>query len=349
MNTFKNFLLSEAQVAHSLAESIIIQELNPPFVFTPTMMDRLEYSIKDVTAFHVTSADYIAGVTKSQGSKSSQLSVFLNVNKKSANDLFKGVETEGGIAIELKGQLDAYFSVDAFTARLKGGRRSVLIGPDSDWGNNVKFYMETIGGNELKKMMDTLIRRLQFDMQILQAETLNEYLKPLFLKTFPILKSRVKRTWNWFAYFEELQRMWQDGEDIVKGYDTGLAQGPYHFIKILPNGGRILQKIVRDYLTGVEDLLKENPGYKPLFLMPGFDSKAKSGPSYDEGILSNFKIVKLHIYDHDMIGDQTKDELAELFESEGFSVQIWDDYIDLSKYVMKKTDSFAEIVKKKIT
>lgn len=345
MKTFKQYL-AEKQEAHSIASSILYGDPMPPFFLTPTMMKRLDYTIENVTAFHITAQEFVENLLKLQGKKNTQLSVMLRLN---ANEALEGIETSGGIVAELKGQIDAYFSTDAFTGLLKGGRRSVQIHPMSDFGGSVqRRYKDIIGTNEAAEMIKAYLSDFRGKLLVQRAMILDRHITPFLAKTFP--EAGIRKTDGFFEAFEKVQLT---NDPLAEGLSLD------ELIRAVSGGRQVYNKIVTEYLDAQEKIIKSNPHYKKLFLMPmntAGDKDVSGG--YDEAIMSNFRITKLHAYNNyatsrgatnDRDNKALDDYASSLSEDFGVEAKPWYSMLALIRYINKTGTDISDILKKKVS
>lgn len=342
MTTFKQFL-TEKQMAHSVAETIVFGENEPPIILTPSMMKRLDYTVPNVRAFHITSPDLIPNLMKLEGRKTNQISVLTSLNNAAALEF--GIETDGGVVVELKGQIDAYFATDAFTGLLKGGRRSVLIDPDNDFGVSIKRrYADLIGTPEAAEMVVSYIKDLQLKLRKELTEILDRNMTPFFMKQYP--EAGIRRNDGYFEAFEKVQTYLIDVEhfqptDMISMIRPSVGN---------KDGGKVLQKIVREYLDAQELVMKQNPHLKKLFLMPFNEPTDATSGAYDEAMMSNFKVLGIHVYRQRRTLMPQVEELADNLRSEyDVPVKVHEFVSEVQRYINKKATNFSEILRKKVS
>lgn len=373
MLNFSQYYLSEAQKEHSVFDSIVNNAWSPPVFFTNSVMKRLEYSIPDVKAFHSTDLSGARGLISKQNRKNTQISVFTNPGPSAdsfLSSILGGIETSGGVIVELEGTINVYFSADAFTARTKGGRRTVLIG-ERLFRMSVRDSYKDIGGESAAEYIDELINELQIKLQRLQNDVLNKHVLPLIKKVyyeidhelfyFYEVEPQMKQYKEWKTAWDAIQFLSVTRD--VKFDDKDLTS----FIRYYDRAGKVMNKVVKDYMDGMERILVSSPDYKKIFLMPYIDPDEYKGTSiaYDEAILSDFTIKQLHIFPtrsmvkhfetHAMTPKEQEDYIDHTIERElndpNVDIRIWlgETFInDLYKYIKNKSKKFVDIYRKKV-
>lgn len=345
MKTFRQFIeLQEAQQVKSVFDSVVLGNV---FIFTPALMKRLGYTIDNVTAYHMTAVQHVSDVIGKQGNKSTQLSVFTSLLSYSSpeSELFSGIETEGGVLLELEGQVDAYFGTDVFTDRLKGGRRSVLISKDSDYGSNLVGYYRSAMGKDMAMEIQDLIYEMSSELRAISVRLQDIYIIPILVKNFPEVK---------IGRFDDLGEAWDKVKMYVNNQDPVLARkmgGLYDYIKQLPGGPKAMQKIVKEYLDETEKLIKGKPKYKLLFVAPERDpSGMVAGTNYDEALMSNYKVKKAYLWRSDLEKNKTdivKADYEQLWKIP-VEVLVWvSDAEKLARQIEQRSKSIAELIRDK--
>ena len=124
MKTFKSYL-REAQAEFNTKDMIFTGADTPALILSTTALERVFGKLERIKAWHVTDLDGVKGLIKIQGKKSS-ISVMTEIEKSDSKP-FKGIETTGGIVVELEGTELMSSDQDAWSERLEGGRRAINI------------------------------------------------------------------------------------------------------------------------------------------------------------------------------------------------------------------------------
>ena len=106
-------------------------------------------------------------------------------------------------------------------------------------------------------------------------------------------------------------------------------------------GGNRLKKVIKDYFDGIEKVIKANKEVLSSIFYGYAKSKRQTDNAWDEQIVNNFKIKKLHILSDEVDLDDLHDMYPEGLVREFPDVKFWDASIDLEIYT-------REIVKKEI-
>ena len=274
-------------------------------IFTPSMMKRMEYSYEDVYGLHSTSYDSIKMIVSKQRRKTTQISVSSGHDAKGNIDSIKyGVATTGGFMFLLKGDVNGAFSFDAYTARLKGGRRSVLISPNSSFGQSL-IHTPSL---KLKVSTRNLLNDLMTEMQGLYKPMFQNHIeKPIkdFANAFMNDEYLKLNLFDYDGYFmEKVNMALKSSTDYTKfDYDGNIR----FLLEVIESSEDIKQRLpkeitnlkkgfggaVKFYMDGVESILNKNKEYKKLFVT-GVEVDKTLG-RLDEMIMSNFRIEVLYV------------------------------------------------------
>ena len=190
------------------------------------------------TVFHVTDAKNFPKVVKLQGKKSS-ISAFFEM---AAHYLTTGVQTLGGVVVELDADVLVSGSQDIMSAPDKGGRRWVDLS-----------YLQTINYMPLNAF-----DKVEEDLEKLIIQLITTY-QP----------GKLGRIQNPMPHWQKL------GNDLYSD-KTGMRD------------------IIKDYIDGIETILKK---HQKLFgqLFYSYMKKRTTNESWDEQVVNNFKIKKVHL------------------------------------------------------
>lgn len=353
MRSYNEFLqLCESQRQHSIYSSMFRRPSHPILILSPTMLKRRNYSFQDVTAFHTTSPEFTNAILKLQNKKASQISVFLSAN---SDDVLKGVETEGGIVMEVNGSLDSYFSFDAFTMIAKGGRRYLEVGPETDFGSQVIYYNKLNYGNEISNDVRKRIQNLQKDLIELRDSVFFRNIIPIVKKVYPSLN--VTRNDDLELMIRKIKKE-ESGLRQIRSLTTiEIDETVNGLIRSLNGFGSAASKLIKEYMDGSEKILEKDE-YKRLLIQPVRGETG--GSTYDEGVMSNFKIKKMHFYrspyvderdDEEYIYSSVKDDIEKFIEVKKLKIdyEYWPYTADLISYINSKSTDFKELVNKKLS
>ncbi len=110
-----------------------------------------------------------------------------------------------------------------------------------------------------------------------------------------------------------------------------------HYLK---GDGKKLSLVIKNYFDGVEKILKKNKEVLGNILYGYAKSKRMTDNAWDEQIVNNIKVKKVHLIDFTTkapsLIDQLNDNIV-FAESKGWAVKVWDatETIDLEAYTRK--------------
>ena len=127
MISFKQYISEGSRGEHTTKSYIFEKYLYPALILSPTALERVFGNLNKIIAWHVTEQYHIGELVKLQGKKSS-ISALTEINP-SKSKPFEGMETDGGVVVEIEGIELLAAREDAWTELLDGGRRGVNIDP----------------------------------------------------------------------------------------------------------------------------------------------------------------------------------------------------------------------------
>ena len=127
MKTFKGFISEGSRGSFDTKSYIFDKYLYPALILSPTALKRVFGNLNKIKAWHVTEQYEIGTLVRLQGKKSS-ISALTEINP-SKSKPFEGMETDGGVVVEVEGLELLAAREDAWTELLDGGRRGVYIDP----------------------------------------------------------------------------------------------------------------------------------------------------------------------------------------------------------------------------
>jgi len=237
--------------------------------------------------------DY-AGIKKLKKLQGSKKSISSFFNI-TARAIDDGVATSGGYAVELIGDILAAAPDDLSTQPDKTGRRWITL---STLLNPIDFshFGNGIGGAAKLKGMENDINEMMIEIIMQYADD------PQFMPD---------TNKSWIALRQEYL-----------------------------NEGKILSLIIKDYINGMEKIMKKYSAKLKSVLLDYVNKRASepdpdSGdvPEWDEIVVNNIKIVKIHVgweYAEDFEGDD---------DIEGFPFETYRDSGDLVDYITRTVQS----------
>ena len=258
---------------------------------SPAILKRIWPKPPRTTVFHLT--DY-AGIKKLKGlqGKQKSISAFFNITARAIDD---GVATSGGYAVELIGDILAAAPDDLSTRPDKTGRRwlafSTLVNP-IDFGH----FGDGIGGGKKLKGMENDINEMMIEIIMKYADD-------------PKFMPNVNKSW------------------IALGKEYGSRSREDNKIK---------SQIIKDYLDGMEKIMKKYSAKLKSVLLDYVKIRASkpdpdSGdvPEWDELVVNNFKIQKIHVSPEFSPDFEDDDDI------DGFPFELYDDAGDLADYIAR--------------
>lgn len=182
MISFKSFI-KEAQALFNTKDMIFTNAETPALILSSTALERSFGKLERIKAWHVTDKIGLDKLIKLQGKKSS-ISVMTEIEPTDPTP-FAGVETQGGVVVELEGTELLSHDKDAWSERLEGGRRAIPINK-TDFPSlfrhmelMVKKIYEKFSGNSYSKNF----RQGAIDFNQL-GQTLSQKEKGQFIKEY---------------------------------------------------------------------------------------------------------------------------------------------------------------------
>ena len=182
MKTFKSYL-REAQAEFNTKDMIFTGADTPALILSTTALERVFGKLERIKAWHVTDLEGLKGVIKIQGKKSS-ISVMTEIEKSDSKP-FKGIETTGGIVVELEGTELMSSDQDAWSERLEGGRRAINITKEGfpSMFRHMELMVKKIYEKYSKKPYPKDSRKAAMDFNQL-GQTLSQKEKGQFIKEY---------------------------------------------------------------------------------------------------------------------------------------------------------------------
>ena len=300
MLNFKQFILERRRVSSRVRalldtrakpyEYWLSKKFELPFPISKPMMTRMQNTQLEVEAFHVTDIDYIQTLFEVQNSSKS-LSVTTKIE--SVRDgvvMMEGIETAGGILVELVGDVPFAGDFDIFTSPDNQGRR---------WIDIYQF------STELKKNAGKLGNPdLLHNWEIIYKKAILEHTKRFIQKNWHDLldfgldgdhMGYAVRSKEWAAIF------WIGGEGFkIKGLDPdeSLAEkGVVDKLERHPDGRGLVRKAKQALFKMTKDLFDQSETYFTDNLLDFFEmGKEDKTYAYNELVMDNFTIQRV-IYD----------------------------------------------------
>ena len=259
---------------------------------SPAIFKRIWPKPPRTTVFHLTDFTGVGKLKKLQGKKKS-ISAFYNITARAIDD---GVATEGGYVVELIGDILAAAPDDISSRPDKTGRRwlafSTLVNP-IDFGH----FGDGIGGGKKLKGMENDINEMMIEIIMKYADD-------------PKYMPNVNKSW------------------IALGKEYGSRSREDNKIK---------SQIIKDYLDGMEKVMKKYSTKLKSVLLDYVKIRAQepdpdSGdlPEWDEIVVNNFKIQKIHV------GPEFAPDFEDDDDIDGFPFVGYEDTGSIVDYINRK-------------
>jgi hypothetical protein len=260
-------------------------------------MRRLNYTIENTIAYHGTNTAGVEGIAKIQNRKSVQISTASSKHMRNLLSIISGVETTGGVLLQLQGDVSISFKRDAFTERTRGGRRSTLMSTKSRTSDfTSSFENDTISklsremGEELQSMMVVIAERI---FSKLFDDIFRRDIEDQSKQQYEHLRNAVD-TLNWGFSRKDADMIFGDQpgrkssemslQKLVRLIKDRNLKDPVS-VKIRKGAGQF----VREYMDYMEKLMSEDK-YREMFVIAS-NLEDKSTSDYDEHIMGNFTII----------------------------------------------------------
>jgi hypothetical protein len=182
MKSFKGYL-TESQAQFNTKDMIFTNAETPALILSTTALERAFGGLARIKGWHVTDLTGFKGLKKLQGKKSS-ISVMTEIEP-SDHQPFDGIETEGGIVVELEGTELISSGQDVWSERLEGGRRGISVtkGMFPHMHRHLEFMVKEMYEKFSKKTHSKNSRQLGFDLNEL-GKVLSQKEKGQFIKEY---------------------------------------------------------------------------------------------------------------------------------------------------------------------
>jgi len=165
---------------------------------------------------------------------------------------------------------------------------------EMSWFENAQGRGNPAGFDKVEKDLNTLIKDL-----------VKKHLTPI------LGKNVVAR--------EHEYELWSNMKDHLKAGREG--------------GGKRLSLVIKDYFDGIEKVIKKNKKVFETIFYGYVKSKRQTDNAWDEQIVNNFKVKKIH-HLQNLFDDDNKEDLEDLstaYPKPAMS-KVWDSYMDIEIY-----------------
>jgi hypothetical protein len=254
MKTFKGFISEESRDSYDTKSYIFDKYVYPALILSPTALKRVFGNLNKIKAWHVTEQYEIGTLVRLQG-KQSSISALTEINP-SKSKPFEGMETEGGVVVEVDGVELLAAREDAWSELLDGGRRGIHIDP--------KYFPN-----------------LYKDMRVMLRQIAEKYGKI-------ISKYDDFEDTSWYDDVEQFEGKFSnmtnsESERALEGIGGDLTQ-------------KDKSNFVKEYIDKCEEVLKKNKkGQEDLRQYGRAKSKKKDGSDYNEIVINQIKINNVYL------------------------------------------------------
>ena len=270
-----------------------------PFCISKPMMTRMQNTQTDVEAFHVTDIDYIGTLFEVQDSSKS-LSVSTEIEtERDGLTMLGGVETAGGILVELVGDVPFAGDFDIFTSPDSQGRRWIDL---YQFATELSRRSSSMGNPDLLHNWELIFKKTIL-------EHTKNFIKPNWheLLDFGLDGDHMGyavRQKEWAGIF------WIGGEGfVVKGLDPdeSLAEkGVVDKLERHPDGRGLVRKAKQALFKMTKDLFDKAEEYFTDNLLDFFEmGKEEKIYPYNELVMDNFTIQRV-IYNYQYTASDIK-------------------------------------------
>jgi hypothetical protein len=206
------------------------------------------------TVFHATDLKGLESLKKIEGKKNT-ISAFFSMM---ARYMEKGIATEGGLVVEMDGDVLISASSDIMSEVDKQGRRWV----EMSWFANAQRY--GVGPD---------FRKVESDLSKLIVNLIKKHIPK---------DKKIEQTKHF-------------GKDEGAAFD---AWGKMKFHLQRHHGrdaGKILRVVIKDYFDGVEKIIRKHKDTMGKIFYGYAKSKRQTEDSWDEQLVNNIKIKKVHV------------------------------------------------------
>ena len=332
MKSFKSFLAERRRMSSGV-RSILNRQMKPyefwlhpkfmsPFPITKPMMKKLESVNEGVSAFHITDIDALKNLFDLEGSAKQISTVTQIVSAEDGMEMIeKGIETAGGVVVELTGDVIFPVNFDVFSEIDSQGRRWIDIGElthimqDSGvggWYREYSLYVADLSDRFYKKHK----REIEevYDAFYGDQEDGGVLLADMYKDALPQMKSF---TWAsrlfWAGSFGKTIKL---GLNFRIGEEVNREKGIIDKIESTGVNTSLIPKIKRGLFQLTKGLFDKADEWFVNYIddFPQLWEYELWGAKYDEYVMDNFKIEDVYFKDFDVdkgLGYIPREEMIE--------------------------------------
>ena len=254
MKTFKGFISEGSRDSYDTKSYIFDKYVYPALILSPTALKRVFGNLNKIKAWHVTEHYEIGTLVRLQG-KQASISALTEINP-SKSKPFEGMETEGGVVVEVDGVELLAAREDAWSELLDGGRRGIHIDP--------KYFPNLY--KDMRVMLDQIAEKY--------GKMISKYDDFEYTSWFDDVE-------DYGGKFSEMSN--SESERALEGIGGDLTQ-------------KDKSNFVKEYIDKCEEVLKKNKkGQEDLRQYGRAKSKKKDGSDYNEIVINQIKINNVYL------------------------------------------------------
>jgi len=265
------------------------------------------------TVFHTTTPDNLNDLKKLEGKKKS-ISAFFSMD---ARAMEGGVATDGGVVAELDADILISAKDDIMSQVDKTGRRWVEL----SWFENA-----------LGNIKSPVVKKVEKDLNSLIMTLVKKYLVTGISEGWLEDMQAQDRAYEKAARAKRLKKEKQPKKFVVR--NVGDAFDLWSGMKRHLNDGKKLRLVIKDYFDGVEKILKKHKKGLTAIFYGYVKSKRQTDSGWDEQIVNNIKVKKIH-HLQNLFDDDNKEDLETLstaYPKPAMSMA-HDSYTDIEIYI----------------
>ena len=274
------------------------------------------------TVFHATDLKGLQNLKKIEGKKKT-ISAFWAMMSRYMES---GVATEGGLVVEMEGDVLISSRSDIMSQVDRQGRRWVEMSwfrNASHWGNGPEF-------KKVKKDFRDLIVKL-VKKHLISKQITEGWLEDMQAKD---------RAYEKAARAERLKREKNPQKLVVRNVEDAFEHWS-NMKRHLKGDGKKLRLVIKDYFDGVEKIFKRNKKILEKLFYGYANSKRSTDDSWDEQLVNNIKIKKIHVLKVKSYEDEDYVVHDDVTSVGNWPIEYWDASINLEIYT-------RQVVKKEI-
>ena len=296
--------------------------LNLKIPISGPMFKRIWPDTIRATVFHTTTAEHLEGFKKLEGKKKS-ISAFFSMM---STQMEGGVATDGGVVAELDADILISARDDIMSQVDKTGRRWVELNWFENALGNMKSPVVDKVAKDLNKLIVTLVKKHLVNG--ISEGFINESWKVDAMK-----QAHAEDAANAKRAKERLLGKHKAPKLVIKNVgDAFDAWGNMkrHLKAGREGGGNRLRLVIKDYFDGVEKVIKKHKkGLSEIFY--GYaKSKRQTDNAWDEQIVNNIKIKKIHVLTN-ILDDEDMEDVSKAFPKSDM-IRSWDSSTNLEIY-----------------